>query len=188
MDDDSAGGGRDGVERLGGLFEDLEQQAAGMHLAERDAELADRARGEYAAVTFASRIHASLAHEVALALVDGHVVEGTLTQAGTDWCRVVKPDGQAVWLVRLEAVAAAYGLSSRAVPEAARPAVARLSFGSAVHRLAEDHDEVLVQIASGTRLRVKVLRIGADFLEVESAGPAESQTVVPFGAVLVVRV
>lgn len=188
MDDHSAGGGRDGVERLGGLFEDLEQQAAGMHLAERDAELADRARGEYAAVTFVSRIHASLAHEVALALVDGHVVEGTLTHAGADWCRLVKSEGQAVWLVRLQAVAAAYGLSSRAVPEAARPAVARLSFGSAVHRLAEDHDEVLVYLASGASLRVRVLRIGADFLEVESSAPAQSSAVVPFGAIQAVRV
>jgi hypothetical protein len=188
MNDDSAGGGRDGVERLGRLFEDLEQQAAGMHLAERDAELADRARGEYAGVAFASRIHASLAREVALTLVDGHVAEGTLTQAGTDWCSVVTPEGHAVWLVRLGAVAAAYGLSSRAVPEAARPAVARLSFGSAVHRLADEHDEVLLQLASGAPLRGRVLRIGADFVEVESVGSAQTPAVVPFGAVLAVRV
>jgi hypothetical protein len=188
MDDDSGGAGRDGVERLGRLFEDLEQQAAGLHLAERDAELADRARGEYAAVTFASRIHASLAHEVALTLVTGYVVEGTLTQAGVDWCSVVKAEGQAVWLVRLGAVAAAYGLSSRAVPEAARPAVARLSFGSALHRLGVDHDEVLMQLASGASLRARVLRIGADFVEVESAGAAQTPTVIAFGAVLAVRV
>ena len=190
MDDDPAdgAGGRDGAERLGRLFEDLEQQAAGLHLAERDAELADRARGEYAAVTFASRIHASLAHEVALTLVGGQVVEGTLTQAGVDWCSVVKPEGQAVSLVRLGAVAAAYGLSSRAVPEPARPAVARLSFGSALHRLAVDQGEVLMQLVSDTSLRVRVLRIGADFVEVESAGPTQTRAVVPFGALLAVRV
>jgi hypothetical protein len=175
---------------LGGLFEDLEQQAAGIHLAERDAELADRARGEYAAVSFASRVHASLGREVALT-IGGEVVEGTLMQAGVDWCRL--SGAGRTWLVRLAAVATARGMSARALPEAARPAVARLTFGSALHRLAEESAEVLLHVEAVGGLRVRVLRIGADFVEVEPssaatpAGGGTSTVLVPFAAVLAAR-
>jgi len=173
---------------LGGLFEDLEQQAAGFHLAERDAELADRARGEYAAVSFASRVHASLGREVTLTTGGGEVVEGTLMQAGVDWCRV--SGAGRTWLVRLAGVVTASGMSVRALPEAARPAVARLTFGSALHRLAEESAEVLLHVEAVGGLRVRVLRIGADFVEVEPAsavtpaGDGTSTMLVPFAAVL----
>jgi len=176
---------------LGGLFEDLEQQAAGIHLAERDAELADRARGEYAAVSFASRVHASLGREVALTIGGGEVVEGTLVQAGVDWCRL-SGVGR-TWLVRLAGVLTARGMSARALPEAARPAVARLTFGSALHRLAEESAEVLLHVEAVGGLRVRVLRIGANFVEVEpasavtSAGGGTSTMLVPFAAVLAAR-
>lgn len=176
---------------LGGLFEDLEQQAAGFHLAERDAELADRARGEYAAVSFASRVHASLGREVALTIGGGEVVEGTLLQAGVDWCRL-SGVGR-TWLVRLGGVVTARGMSARALPEAARPAVARLTFGSALHRLAEESAEVLLHVETVGGLRVRVLRIGADFVEVEPAsavthaGGGTSTMLVPFAAVLAAR-
>ena len=180
--------GPDAGEGLGRLFEDLEQQAAGMHLAERDAELADRARGEYATVAFTSRVHASTGHDVVLGLVDGGTVEGTLTQAGADWCTVLPPGRQGVWLVRLAAVATAHGLSSRAVPEVARPAPARLAFGSALHRLAGDSAEVLVRLVSGTSMKVRVRRVGADFVEVEPIGAATQATaLIPFEAVLAAR-
>lgn len=175
---------------LAGVFEDLEQQAAGLHLSERDAELADRARGEYATVSFASRVHASLGLGVTLTLRDGQLVEGALAEAGSDWCVVTGTDGRAAWLVRLEAVVAAYGLSARAVPEAARPAVARLGFGSALRRLAEEYAAVVVHLATGGSLPVRVLRVGADFLEAEAGGRAHrgsSALVVPFRAVLSVR-
>lgn len=175
---------------LGGLFEDLEQQAAGMHLAERDAELLDRARGEYATVTFASRVHASVGHAVVLMLGDGRLVEGTLAEAGVDWCTVTSRDLTTLWLVRLSEVAWAQGLSTRALPEAARPAVARLGFGSALHRLAEESLRVVVLLSTGVEVRVRVARIGADFAEVEPEHPDGSvapPALVPFSAVRVVR-
>jgi hypothetical protein len=173
---------------LGGLIEDLEQQAIGMHLAERDAELADRARGEYASVTFVSRVHASVGQQVTLTLRGGDLVEGVLTQAGVDWCTVVGGAG-VPWLVRLGAVVGASGMSPRAVPEAARPALARLGFGSALHRLTEEAPEVLLHLDGGPSVRVRVLRIGADFVETEqTGGPAASGSVlVPFAGVLTVR-
>lgn len=170
------------------MFEDLEQQAAGLHLAERDAELLDRARGEYATVSFASRVHASLGRAVLLALAGGIVVEGRLSQAGADWCLVESSGGHLVWLVRLDAVVTAHGLSDRAVPEAARPAVARLRFGSAVHRLADDSPVLHLHTKAASGLAVRVVRIGADFVEVEPAGDTRAGSVlVPFGAIEAVR-
>jgi hypothetical protein len=179
----------EGDSGLGGLFEDLEQQAAGIHYAERDAELLDRARGEYATVTFASRVHASSGRPVSLVLVDGSVVEGSLSQVGTDWCALRSADGGSAWLVRLAAVATARGLSPRSLPEAARPALARLGFGSALHRLASEAPEVLLHLVATGPQRIRVVRIGADFVEVEPSagtGPAET-TVVPFSAVVAAR-
>lgn len=181
---------RGGGDDLSGLFEDLEQQAAGMHLAERDADLVDRARGEYASVSFASRVHASFGRDVVLGLGGGEVVEGRLTQAGVDWCLVAGSERPDVWLVRLAAVVSAQGMSARAVPEPARPAVARLGFGSALHRLAAEAQSVLLYLVSGARPTVRVLRIGADFVEVEPSATgagAASGLLVPFSAVRAVR-
>jgi len=171
------------------VFEDLEQQAAGMHLSERDAELADRARGEYATVAFASRVHASLGRQVVLTLSGGEVVEGRLTQAGVDWCVLVPSGGQAARLVRLAVVVAAQGLSARAVPEAARPAAARLGFGSALHRLVGDSPVVHIAPVAGGSLAVRVVRIGADFVEAEPAGTSgpASPVLIPFGGIRMVR-
>ena len=46
-------------ERLFDLLDDLEGQAEALYAAERDAELADRSRAEYASVTLESRLMAS---------------------------------------------------------------------------------------------------------------------------------
>lgn len=189
--DEAGPGGRSGPAGLGGLFEDLEQQAAGMHLAERDAELLDRARGEYAAVTLASRVHASTYRRVLFTLTGGEVLDGTLVEAGVDWCTISSPEPPALWLVRLAEIAVARGMSDRAVPESARPAVARLGFGSALHRLAGESLHVVIHPVSGRDLRVRVVRIGADFVEVAldepGAVPVASSLLVPFIAVRAVR-
>lgn len=176
---------------LHGLFEDLEQQAAGIHLAERDAELVDRARGEYASVSFSSRVHASLGREAAFSLLGGEVVEGTIVQAGADWCQVLPAGRQGAWLIRLAAVVSASGMSARSVPEAARPVLARLTFGSALHRLAEESPVMVVHLVSAASTRVRVVRIGADFVESEPAGsrggtPAGG-VLVPFTAIVALR-
>ena len=174
---------------LDGLFEDLEQQAAGLELSERDAELADRARGEYAAVALADRVHASRGLVVELLLHGGEVVEGVLTDAGRGWCRVETPAG-AAWLVRLAAVAVLRGMSPRALPEAARPAVARLGFGSALHRLVDGSGEACLHLTTGAPYPVRVLRVGADFVEVARDRPAAAAgpELVALDAVRAVRV
>lgn len=159
-------------EPLQALFEDLEQQAAGLHLADRDAEIADRARGEYAAVTFADRVHASVGRRVRLRLSGTTVVEGRLDAAGTDWCAVVGGEGggRSEWVVRLAAVERAVGMSARAVPEPVRPVVARLGFGSAIRRVVDEAADVVLHCTDGSQERVRVLRVGADFLETTATG------------------
>ena len=150
---------------LGDLFEDLEQQAAGIEIAERDAELADRVRGEYAVVALGDRIHASRGREVALVLHGGEVVEGALVEAGRGWC-AVRPVSGVTWVVRLGAIAVARGLSPRALPGAVRPAVARLGLGSALHRFADDAGRLHLQLVTGSSWEARMVRAGADFLEV----------------------
>lgn len=169
-------------DELSSLFEDLEQQAAGIELAERDAELADRARGEYAAVTLADRVHASLGRTVTLALARDEVVEGPLMDAGRDWVMVGRQGTAGTWLVRLEAVAVAHGLSARSLPEPARPVTARLGFGAALHRLADGGADLRLLLGTGGLGPASVLRIGADFVEV-GPGAGMPGTVVAFGAI-----
>ena len=179
-------GGQDAA-ALASVFEDLEQQAAGLHLVERDAELADRAHGEYAQVTLASRVHASSGRAVRLALRGGAVVEGVLEQVGDGWCRVVGAGHE--WVVRLPAVTSAEGLSPRSVAEAVRPATARLGLRSALRRLGEEACTAVVLTVEGGSLLLHVERVGADFLEggrVDSAARG-GQVVVPFGAVAALR-
>lgn len=157
-------------EGLASLFEDLEQQAAGLELAERDAELADRARGEYAAVTLSDRVHASLGRRVTLVLLGDEVVEGVVLDAGRDWLLVGRRPDAGRWLVPLAAVAVAHGLSDRSLPEAVRPVTARLGFGAALHRWAEDPGNLRLHLDSGRLAVAAVLRIGADFVEVDLGG------------------
>lgn len=172
------------------VIEDLEQQAAGMALADLDAELVDRAHGEYARVMFSSRIHASLDHPVALTLSGGLMVEGRLADAGQDWCLVWSAEGQtaspAVTLVRTQAVVSAEGLSLRAVPEEARRVTARLGFGSALRRFSADHDELRFVLVDGGSLHGRAVRVGADFVEIETPGRAGT-TLVRFEGVVAVR-
>ena len=73
-------------EQLFSVLDDLEQQAEALYDAERDLDLADRSRSEYAQVTLASRLMASLDAELTLELRGVGRVSGTLQRVGTGWC------------------------------------------------------------------------------------------------------
>ena len=68
-------------ERLFDLLDDLEGQAEALYAADRDAELADRSRAEYAAVTLAGRLMASVGRHVLLDVDGTGVVRGELRRA-----------------------------------------------------------------------------------------------------------
>jgi hypothetical protein len=150
-------------EQLFALFDDLEQQAETLYDVERESELADRSRSEYAAVTLATRLMASVDSTLVLHLVGVGAVEGELQRVGTDWCLLHGPAQD--WIVRTAAVTAVEGASDRSVPEVAWSPVTRLGFGSALRRLADAGEPCVVHGTDGTVREVVLTRVGRDFVE-----------------------
>lgn len=175
-------------ERLLATFDDLEQQAEGLALAERDARVADLSRAEYGGVDLEARLHAAVGHEVRLGVCGVGVLQGTVSRVGTDWLLV--GDGAVEWVVRVAALDRLQGLPDRAVGGNGRPVSARLGLGSVLRSIAADGAPVLVHSTSGTVLRCRVRRVGADFVELEpdeSGADGGGLTVVPWHALAAVR-
>lgn len=168
-------------QRLFAVFDDLEQQAEGLALAERDARVADLAREGYAGIDLLARLHGAVGAEVTLRLAGLGPLRCTLLRVGPDWL-LAGAEGQE-WLVRLAAVEELRGLPDRAVDPVRRPPTARLGLGSVLRSIAADADPVVVHRTGGETLRARVRRVGADFVEVESEGVA----VLPWHAIAAVR-
>lgn len=171
-------------DNLDDLFEDLEAQAEGLHLAERDAELADRSLGEYASVTMAGRLHASVGTAISVKVAGVGGLQGRLLRVGSDWCLVsAEPSGQE-WVVRLAAVTEVSGAAHGAVGEPARPVTTRLGLRSALREMVEAGVVVVAWLGDGTQHRGLPLRVGADFVEIaaESDPPAQRLLLLPFDA------
>lgn len=152
-------------EELFALFDDLEQQAESLYDAERDPELLDRSRAEYQQVTLASRLMASVDAEVTLDVTGVGPVRGTLTRVSSGWC-LVSGAPRADWIVTLDAVTRAHGLSDRSVPEVAWSPLTRLTLASALRRLAESGERCVLHLATGSRHDGTVRRVGKDFVEI----------------------
>lgn len=173
-------------DHLTDVFEDLEQQAEGLALAERDAEVAELTRAEFAQVDLAGRLHGSLGRSVVLHVQGVGRLQGLLSRAGTGWCLL--DAGSAEWVVRLGALASLRDLAERAVPEQARPLPSRLGLSSALRGVAEARRQAVVHRLDGSSTRGVLLRVGADHLDVATAelGSGLVETV-PFPAVAAVR-
>ena len=170
-------------EQLFAVLDDLEQQAEALYDAERDAEIADRSRAEYGAVTLASRLMASVDTEVALDVRGVGRVAGRLLRVATGW--LLLGSGTTQWVVPLAALTSVAGASSRSVPELAWSPVTRLGLGSALRRLSEAGERCVVHRVDGSPLDGVVRRVGKDFAEVEvAAGRVE---LVAFGAMAAVQ-
>jgi hypothetical protein len=154
-------------EELFAFLDDLEARAEALYDAERESDLVDRSRAEYAAVTLAGRLMASVGRDVLLDVDGTGPVRGELRRVGTGWCLVSGDAGD--WLVPLAAISAAQGVSDRAVPEVAWSAVSRLGLGSALRRLADEGAGCVVATRGGARYEVVLTRVGKDFLEAETA-------------------
>ena len=148
------------------VFEDLEQQAAALHLQERTEAVDEVARAHYAEVDLASRLHASVGRRVVVETVTGERVDGELARVGSDFCAL--RSGQRGWVLPLATVTTISGLSARSVAEAARPVQARLSIRSVLRRLGEDAAAVRVS-TGGRSLGGRVGRVGQDFFELLAA-------------------
>ena len=158
------------------LLDDLEQQAAGLQLVERDLEVADRSHAEYSRVTLGSRLHAAVGRQVRVTLLGGLTLTGTVRRTGADWLLLTdsRPSGpEAEWIIRHAALAVLEGASSRAVPDDALGVLRRLSLRSVLRRLADEGAECLLHLVDGGRLECRLLRLGEDFAEVRlDRGPA----------------
>lgn len=163
--------------RLAGFLDDLEQQAAGAWAAERDLEVAERARAEYARVTLAARLMAALGEQVDLVLAGAGPVSGTLERVADGWCLVTSASAE--WVVRTAAVQLVRGGAPGAVASETWPVTARLGLGSALRGLAGER--CVVRLLDGASVEGRAGRAGADFLEVLVDG---GQTVVVAHAAL----
>ncbi len=171
-------------ERLLALFDDLEQQADALLGTEREMEVAERARSEYAAVTLSTRLMAAREQDVSLGVEGVGPVTGRLHRVAADWC-LLGSRGQD-WIVRLAAVGMVRGLPPRAVSEAAWPVTARLGVGSALRRVAEDGEECRLRLRDGTAYDARLGRVGADFVEA-LIGEQREPVVVRFAALSAVH-
>ncbi len=159
-------------EQLFAFLDDLEGQAEALYDADREGELADRSRAEYAVITLASRLQASLGSEVVLDVLGVGQVAGVLQRVGADWC--LTHGAAQDWVVRLAAVVGVDGASSRSVPEVAWSPVARLGLGSALRRLADTGERCVVHGIDRSTRDVVISRVGRDFIE---ATQGEGRTV-----------
>jgi hypothetical protein len=165
------------------MLDDLEGQAAAAWEADREAELADRARTEYGTVTLASRLMASRGRDVSLDLPHVGRLEGRLARVGEEWC-LITGAGQD-WIVPLRSVTGVHGASERSVPDVAWSPVDRLGLRAALRRLADAEARCLLHLADGTRHEAYVLRVGADFLEGRST--SGEVVLVPYAGLVAVQ-
>jgi hypothetical protein len=169
-------------ESMFAVFDDLEQQAAGLHLAERDAEVADLTVAEYSRVSLGERLHASVGLDVRARLVGGRLVWGRLTRVGEGW--MLLADRGADWIVRLDGITALSGLSARADSEETWSVTDRLTLRAVLRRLSGENVSCQVYFLDDHRIEGRVGRVGQDFFEVAvGTGPDRNVQVVPVTSV-----
>jgi hypothetical protein len=165
-------------ESMFAVLDDLEQQAAGLHLVERDAEVADLTVAEYSAISLGARLHASLGLELRVRLVGGRQLSGRLARVGKDWMLLV--DGSGQWIVRSNGIAALTGLSARADSEETWSVMDRLTLRAVLRRLSSVSEPCQVHFVDDQQVAGRVGRVGRDFFELlVGEGPDRTVQVVP---------
>jgi hypothetical protein len=176
------------------LFADLEREWEGLAQSERQADIAERTRAEFAQVAFLDRLRGSEGRHVHLVTRLGEPVDGELTGVGADF--VLLSSGHHECVLPLAAVGSAGGLGSASLSEqAAGPVRARLGLGSVLRRIATDRSVVTIVGSEGRPLTGTLARVGADFVELVEHAYDESPrgrsnrrvTLVPFDAIVLLR-
>jgi hypothetical protein len=168
------------------LFDDLETQAAGLAQQAREDDAADLARAEYAEIALNERLHGSVGTLVVLEAAGSVVVRGSLQRVGQGCVAVASSEAPRVLhLVNLDHVLSVATGSPRAASSTALPLTSRLGFASAVRHLADDVDEVALRLYDARRVTGRLVRVGADFVELV---PDERRhpVLVPLAAVVTV--
>lgn len=172
-----------GLRHLLGVIDDLEQQAEGLALRERDVEVADRARTEFGRVPVMARLHAQLDQRLRIRLLGGTEIDGTVERTGEDWFLISDDPGRH-WLIRTAAVGVVTGASPRSLPDELLGVVRRLPLRSLLRGLATEPDPCGVLLTDGSRVDGRIGRVGQDFVETVVTGGQVA--VVPFEALAAV--
>ncbi len=171
-------------ESMFAVFDDLEQQASGLHLAERDAEVADLTVAEYSRISLASRVHASVGQDLRVRLLGGRVSAAGWRgwgRTGSCWS-TAPPSG---WCVT-RASPRSVGSRRRADSEDTWSPVDRLTMRAVLRRLAMANEPCLVHFCDDQQVEGFVGRVGRDFFELAVGEGGESgrvAQVVPNAAV-----
>lgn len=178
------------------LFADLTAELEASEQADLESEIADRTRSERARLRFVDRLRGSPDLPLAVRVLGGTTVSGTLRGIGPDWCLLRGTAGDHV--VRLGAVLDVVGLAPRSVePGSEGEVAARFSLAAVVRRLGRDRTIVTLLQVDGGLVTGTVDLAGADVLEItdrrsdepgwsRGSGVAARRTV-PFDAVAVIR-
>ncbi len=176
------------------LFGDLERQWDALAEADRQAEIAERTRAEFARVTLADRLRGSEGRAVVLVVRSGQDVTGEIVRVGSDFLLLATPRQE--YVVPLAAIASLRGLGPAALSaDAAGPVRARLGLGSVLRRIAADRSTVALVRDHGPGLTGTLQRVGADFVELREhavdeaprSAAGQHALVVPFAAISMLR-
>jgi len=146
------------------LFDDLEGQAQELLGRDRDWEVAEQARAEYASVPLLARLMASVGREIELRVQGAERIAGRLARCTESWMLVERAERE--WVVPHRGVLTVAGVSDRALPREAWPSTARLGLGSALRMLADGGHPATVRLVDGALVEGAWARLGHDFAEV----------------------
>ncbi len=182
--------------RWDALFTDLEGQLAASGRLDLEAEVAERARLEAAAVELADRLRGSLGMPIGVRLAAGTVFEGILSHAGSQ--ALVLNEARHQVLIPYAAVVRYLGLSRLAVTEPSRVRQ-RLGLASALRGLASDRTRLAVLTSGGaageSALHGVIDRVGRDYLDLaltedgedRRAASVRGTATIPFAALSALR-
>jgi hypothetical protein len=181
--------------RWDGLFADLEAQAEALDVAERAAEIDERARLEIGRIRLLDRLRPTVGLPVRLRCRGAVTVAGPLRRVGPDWL-LVDEGSEREALVVLAAVLGVSGLARLSgVPDSEGVVESRLGLRHALRGIARDRSAVRITDQSGATVDGTIDRLGADYVEVAEHAAGELRRradvrdvlVLPLAALAVVR-
>lgn len=161
--------------RWDALFSDYEGQMNAARDDDWRAEVADRTRGERAAVELAARLSGAQGAPVSLTLLDGHSVMGDLRDCGQSWV-LVEDDAARSHLVPMAAITAVRGVG--AVAHHLSEVERRMDLTHTLRALSRDRVRVRVRTL-GTELVGMIAAVHADHIDV--AEHSRERVSVPLG-------
>jgi hypothetical protein len=177
------------------LFADLEAQLEAAAAAELEGEVAERTRGEAAALRLVDRARPAEGRPVRLTVTGYGELDGALVDVSAEWLLVARP-GLGEALVPWPAVTSIFGLGpDSAVPGTEGRVAARLRVTTALRAIARDRSPVTLRLRDGSGLTGTIDRVGADFLDLAEhaadrprrADAVQRVCTLPFAALAVVR-